>query len=153
MMEGLRLGPLFGSLSKNVPKILSILQSKANKYITADELTEAKQRRRGKDYQKRNEPDTRQFDYRDEMNRKRLPRDSRRRNNDRCPLIPPRRPDLILPPLNAPIAQVLTEIKHEEFIKCPKKIKTNPNRRNKNKYCEFHRDHGHNTEDCFQLKE
>ncbi|GFS40630.1 hypothetical protein Acr_00g0069590 [Actinidia rufa] len=25
--------------------------------------------------------------------------------------------------------------------------------KNKNKYCEFHRDHGHNTEDCFQLKE
>ena len=33
------------------------------------------------------------------------------------------------------------------------KIKTNSLRGNKNKYCEFHRDHGYNTEDCFQLKE
>ena len=39
MMEGLRPGPLFDSLSKNVPKILSTLQSKANKYIAAEELS------------------------------------------------------------------------------------------------------------------
>ncbi|XP_057484637.1 uncharacterized protein LOC130771015 [Actinidia eriantha] len=45
------------------------------------------------------------------------------------------------------------EVKNEDFIKWTGKIKTNPLRRNKNKYCEFHRDHGHNTEDCFQLKE
>ena len=45
------------------------------------------------------------------------------------------------------------EIKNEDFIKWPGKIKTNPLRRNKNKYCEFHKDHGHNNEDCFHLKE
>ncbi|GFZ00938.1 hypothetical protein Acr_14g0005730 [Actinidia rufa] len=45
------------------------------------------------------------------------------------------------------------EIKHEEFVKWPGKIKTDPQKRNRNKYCEFHRDHGHNTEDCFQLRE
>ena len=28
-----------------------------------------------------------------------------------------------------------------------------PHKRNKNNYCEFHRDHGPNTDDCFQLKE
>ncbi|GFZ15782.1 hypothetical protein Acr_25g0001910 [Actinidia rufa] len=33
------------------------------------------------------------------------------------------------------------------------KIKTGPRKRNRNKYCEFHREHGHITEDYFQLKE
>ena len=70
MMEGLRLGPLFDSLSKNVPKTLSILQSKDDKYITAEELAEAKQRRRGKDDHKIKEPDTRRSDYRDETKNK-----------------------------------------------------------------------------------
>ena len=62
-------------------------------------------------------------------------------------------PILVLPPLNTPIAQVLMEIKNEMFVKWPGKIKTNPNKRSKNKYCEFHRDHGHNTKNYFQLKE
>ncbi|GFZ18332.1 hypothetical protein Acr_27g0000710 [Actinidia rufa] len=64
MMEGLRPGPLFDSLSKNVPETLSALQSKADKYIAAEELAEAKRRRRGKDDHKRKEPDTRRNDYR-----------------------------------------------------------------------------------------
>ncbi|GFZ04978.1 hypothetical protein Acr_17g0005500 [Actinidia rufa] len=80
-------------------------------------------------------------------------RDVRKKTNDRHPHIPPRLPNLILPPLNTPIAQVLTEIKHEEFIKWPWKIKIDPHKRNKNKYCEFHQDHERNTEDYFQLKE
>ncbi|GFZ15855.1 hypothetical protein Acr_25g0002640 [Actinidia rufa] len=66
MMEGLRPGPLFDSLSKNVPETLSALQSKADKYIAAEELADAKRRRRGKDDHKRKEPDTRRIDYKDE---------------------------------------------------------------------------------------
>ncbi|GFZ12755.1 hypothetical protein Acr_23g0011400 [Actinidia rufa] len=152
MMEGFRPGPLFDSLSKNVPKTLSALQSKADKYIAAEELAEAKRRRREKDDHKRKEPDTRRSDYREETRNKRLDRDSKR-SNDRRPRTPPRRPEFILPPLNAPVAQVLSEIKHEEFVKWPGKIKTDTQKRNRNKYCEFHWDHGHNTETCFQLKE
>ena len=45
------------------------------------------------------------------------------------------------------------EIKNEEFVKWPRKIKTNPLQRNKNKYYEFDMGHGHNTKECFQLKE
>ncbi|GFZ18321.1 hypothetical protein Acr_27g0000600 [Actinidia rufa] len=71
MMEGLRPGPLFDSLSKNVPETLSALQSKADKYIAAEELAEAKRRR---------------------------------------PRTPPRRPEFILPPLNAPVAQLKEQI-------------------------------------------
>ena len=58
MMEGLRLGQLFDSLSKNVPETLSALQSKADKYIAVNELAEAKRRRKGRDDHKRKEPDT-----------------------------------------------------------------------------------------------
>ncbi|GFS44366.1 hypothetical protein Acr_00g0089910 [Actinidia rufa] len=152
MMEGLRLGPLFDSLSKNVLETLSALQNKVDKYIASEELTKAKRRRRGRDDPKRKEPDSKRPKYRDEARSKRANRDSRQTNEKR-PRTPPRHPELILPPLNAPIAQVLTKIKHEEFVKWPRKIKTDPRQRNRNKYCEFHRDHGHNTKDCFQLKE
>ncbi|GFY86953.1 hypothetical protein Acr_05g0005920 [Actinidia rufa] len=120
--------------------------------LRPEELAEAKRRRRGKEDHKRKEPDTRRADYREEMRYKRPDRDSKRSNNRR-PRTPPRRPEFNLPPLNTPVAQVLSEIKHEEFIKWPGKIKTDPQKRNRNKYCEFYRDHGHNTEDCFQLKE
>ena len=30
--------------------------------------------------------------------------------------------------------------------------KSPPERRNRDKYCRYHRDHGHDTEDCFRLK-
>ena len=58
---------------------------------------------------------------------------------------PPRQPNLMLPPFIAPIAQVLTEIKNEEFVKWLDKIKTNPLWRNKNKYYELRKDHDQNT--------
>ena len=71
MMEGLWPGPLFDSLSKNVPETLSAFQNKANKYIAAEELAEAKCRRQGKEDPKRKEPDSRRSEYRDEARNKR----------------------------------------------------------------------------------
>ena len=34
----------------------------------------------------------------------------------------------------------------------PSQMKTNPVKRDLTKYCEFHRDHGHQTDDCIQLR-
>ncbi|GFS41682.1 hypothetical protein Acr_00g0075770 [Actinidia rufa] len=82
----------------------AILENKADKYIAAEELAEAKRRRRGKNDHKRKEPDTRRNDYREETRYKRPDRDPKRSNNRR-PRTPPRRPEFILPPLNAPVAQ------------------------------------------------
>ena len=44
------------------------------------------------------------------------------------------------------------QIKDDPALRWPGKLLTNLDRRAKDKYCRFHRDHGHNTEDCYDLK-
>ena len=56
-------------------------------------------------------------------------------------------------PLTAPVDQVLMQIKDEETLTYPEKLKGYPNRHSKDKYCRFHRDHGHDTTDCYDLKQ
>ncbi|XP_058102301.1 uncharacterized protein LOC131246331 [Magnolia sinica] len=56
-------------------------------------------------------------------------------------------------PINKPQKQVLMEIKGEGFINWPDKLQSNSHRRSKSKYLHFHREHGHNTSDCYNLKQ
>jgi len=56
-------------------------------------------------------------------------------------------------PLNAPLDHVLTQIKDDPSLKWPEKMKGDPNKCKKNKYCHFHRDHGHDTNGCYDLKQ
>ncbi|XP_070011923.1 uncharacterized protein [Nicotiana sylvestris] len=37
-------------------------------------------------------------------------------------------------------------------VRCPKEMRSNPNRRNPDHWCEFHNDHGHKTTDCTLLQ-
>ena len=45
------------------------------------------------------------------------------------------------------------QIKDDPSLKWPEKMKGDPNKRNRSKYCYFHRDHGHDTDECFDLKQ
>ena len=56
-------------------------------------------------------------------------------------------------PINMSIDQVLLQIQDDPALKWLGKLRSSPNQRSKDLYCRFHRDHGHNTEDCFVLKE
>ncbi|XP_030936297.1 uncharacterized protein LOC115961456 [Quercus lobata] len=56
-------------------------------------------------------------------------------------------------PLTTPMDQVLMQIKDEEALTFPGKLKSDPNKRSRDKYCCFHRDHGHDTADCYDLKQ
>ncbi|XP_065635073.1 uncharacterized protein LOC136069893 [Quercus suber] len=50
-----------------------------------------------------------------------------------------------------PVHQVLEKVKNEPFFKWPNKMAGNPDRHNRNLYCQYHQDHGHTTEDCRSL--
>ncbi|XP_043687763.1 uncharacterized protein LOC122638980 [Telopea speciosissima] len=49
-------------------------------------------------------------------------------------------------------AHILNEIKDQTTLRWPAKMVKPAHERNKNKYCRFYQDHGHNTEECRQLK-
>ena len=55
-------------------------------------------------------------------------------------------------PLIAPIDQVLMQIKDEGALTFLGKLKGDPSKRPRDKYCHFHRDHGHDTANCYNLK-
>nr|XP_023924660.1 uncharacterized protein LOC112036064 [Quercus suber] len=56
-------------------------------------------------------------------------------------------------PLNMSLEQVLMQIKDDPSLKWLEKMKGDPNKCNRNKYCRFHRDHKHDTNECFNLKQ
>ncbi|XP_075640399.1 uncharacterized protein LOC142612168 [Castanea sativa] len=48
--------------------------------------------------------------------------------------------------------QTVEEIQDQHYLQWPKPLHSSPNVRDKNKYCRFHKDHGHYTEDCRDLR-
>jgi len=58
-----------------------------------------------------------------------------------------------LHPLNTLLDQVLKQIRDDAVLTWPEKLKGDPSKRPRNKYCRFHRDHGHDTSECYDLKQ
>ena len=85
-------------------------------------------------------------------------RSPKRRGNVRYRLGPPqpelqpRYPPQQSTPLTASVSQVLYEVQHEKFLRWPSQMKMNLTKRDMTNYYDFHRDHGHWTDDCIQLK-
>ncbi|XP_052172297.1 uncharacterized protein LOC127788227 [Diospyros lotus] len=56
-------------------------------------------------------------------------------------------------PLNASRVEILATIEGNDYLKKLLLMRAPSNKRNRNKYCRFHRDYGHDTKECHQLKE
>ncbi|XP_058106332.1 uncharacterized protein LOC131249544 [Magnolia sinica] len=55
--------------------------------------------------------------------------------------------------LNTSTEHILLDIRGQRLLNWPVYMKTDVENRDKRKYCRFHRDHGHNTSDCVDLKD
>ena len=56
-------------------------------------------------------------------------------------------------PLVMPANKILIQIKDEPGLKWPKPLSTSSGKRDLKKYCRFHKDHNHYTNECCDLKE
>ena len=140
--NGLRKDKFLFSLYKNDPKTMSNVLYKATKYMNSEDALlahEDKPRKR-----------ERQEDTRQERGRK-IARIGERRDDRRSK--PPTRRFASFTPLTAPIDQVLMQIKDKGALTFPGKLKGDPNKWPRDKYCRFHCDHEHDTANCYDLKQ
>ncbi|GMN38363.1 hypothetical protein TIFTF001_007585 [Ficus carica] len=56
-------------------------------------------------------------------------------------------------PLVTTVENVLYQVSSKGLLRDPRPIRTDRTRRNPNKYCHFHKDVGHETKDCIQLRD
>ena len=143
----LQLGDFLFSVYKDPLTFMSEMIYEAQQYMNGEEALQARDTTSGK--KRRNDYDDRQNEPlelkpKTQRNRGKRHEDrSRRGLNERFNHFTP---------LNAPVDRIFMQIKDDLALKWPGKLLTNPDRRAKGKYYRFHRDHGHNTENCYDLK-
>ena len=141
---GLRSKDLVASLAKNPSKTMAEMLLKAQKYMNAEDALAAI-----KDVEKPGDRGRKDDECRGQKRERpnRRSNDSIRRREDRGP----RTVKFTL--LIMLVDKILTQIKDEHYLKWPRPLHSSPNVCNKNKYCRFHKNYGHNTKDCRDLKE
>ena len=140
--NGLRKGKFLFFLYKNDPMTMSEILYRATKYMNAEDALLAKDEKPRKM--------ERLEDARKDQGRKK-PRTGDK--HDERSSKPPGGRFTSFTPLNAPLDQVLMQIKDEGALTFPGKLKSDPTKRSRNKYCRFYHDHGHYTTDCYDLKQ
>ena len=139
--NGLQKGKFMFSLYKKHPKTMLDVLYRATKYINAEDALLAQEEK-----PKKRE---RQEDARQDRGRKMAKTGDWW--EDRCSKPPTGRFTSFIP-LIALIDQVLMQIKDEGALTFPGKLKGDPSKRFRDKYCCFHCDHNHDTFECYDLK-
>uniref|UniRef100_A0A2N9F1B6 Uncharacterized protein n=1 Tax=Fagus sylvatica TaxID=28930 RepID=A0A2N9F1B6_FAGSY len=144
-ISGLQSGDFLFSVYKDPPTSMSEMMYEAQRYMNGEDALQARDtgKKRRNDYADRpNETLESKPKMQRNQGKKREDR-NRRGSNERFNHFTP---------LNAPVDRIFMQIKDDPALRWPGKLLTNPDRRAKDKYCRFHRDHGHNTDDCYDLK-
>ncbi|KAL0313506.1 UNVERIFIED_CONTAM: hypothetical protein Sradi_5749900 [Sesamum radiatum] len=137
LIHGLRKRPLASALAKDPPEDVEQLMRVAQKYIDEEEINAMKdgewQRSRDKGKWK--------------DNRERYQRAEKEREQ-------PYRPKFSrYTPLATTRTKALMMVEKSNLLQWPQHTRFTPAKRFSNKYCRFHKEKGHDTEDCYQLKD
>ena len=135
------------SLAKTNPKDMTMLLERAGKYIQAEEIMNMDPTSAEGSEGSKKLKDEQEYDVDDKY-----PRTDRDSDAPPKMTIPGQR-FMEYARLNTPRSQILMEIENDKDLRWPKPLRTYPERRNKNQYCRFHQDVGHDTDDCRKLKD
>ncbi|XP_043714586.1 uncharacterized protein LOC122662947 [Telopea speciosissima] len=137
MSNGLIDMDLIKDLAQKPTKNMAKLLERCNEFVNMAEVLQARKMTESKLEKKRSVTD-------DRKDEKRTRTDSRAKRSDRA-----RSPEYT--PLNTSRKEILMQIQDDGYIRRPRPMQAG-SFRNPNKYCLFHKDTDHNTEDCYQLK-
>ena len=153
---GVQSKDLMFSISNNPQASMVEVLAKAEKYINGEKALISK-KESSSTHKERSRTDKQQGrSPKRQRNRERSPkkdreRSSKRRTGVRDRLGPPQlelrrwySPQWFTP-LAATVSQVLREVQYEQFLRTH--MRSDPTKRDNMRYCDFHRDHGHRTDD------
>ncbi|XP_075655269.1 uncharacterized protein LOC142625514 [Castanea sativa] len=140
---GLNNPDLVFSLGKTPPTFMKNLLFKAQKYISGEDALTAKGLTRK---QKKEEPG-------DSHGKKKDPKDSYSETKASKISFDAPKKKMNFTPLVMPSDKILMQIKDEPGLKWPKPLSTSSRKHDLKKYCRFHKDHDHYTDECRDLKE
>ncbi|KAL0455599.1 UNVERIFIED_CONTAM: hypothetical protein Slati_0899100 [Sesamum latifolium] len=134
--QGLLDGDFFKSLAKKSVSKFDALLARTVKYINMEDAQMAKKESRG---EKRKE-------VKEEAPSKKP------RNEFREKKAPYQRINIVYTPLTIPITQALMAVEGKWLLTHPRSWKEGPQRPQSDKFCHFHNDYAHTTEECRHLK-
>ncbi|KAL2248078.1 uncharacterized protein LOC105179804 [Sesamum indicum] len=140
LIHGLRKGPFTSALARDPPSDVEQLMALAQKYIDEEEMNAVKD----SEGREREQVTVRPYESRGGGNKQkpekpREPKYQRKYHN--------------YTPLAMSREKALTMVENADVLKWPRHTRYTPSKKFSNKYCRFHREMGHNTEECFQLKD
>jgi hypothetical protein len=147
LFQGIRKdGAVMADIARKPPQNLDGFMNKAEKYINQEETLRAllgsERNRTSTSENKKKKKDHRKEE------RKRVPEEEEaRQKRDQESLRGHN-----WTPLNAPIMDVLLEIKQDPMYRKPRPVLVNPNSPHADQYCAFHDTTGHRTEACISLR-
>ena len=151
------------SISKNPQENMAEVLAKEKKYINGEEALISKKESSSTHKEKSKTDKQQGRSPKRQRKRERSPKKDKERSPKRSERVRDRLgpPQLELrqryspqwfTPLTTAVSQVLREVQHEQFLRWPSQMRSDLAKRDNTRYCEFHRDHGHRTNDCIQLR-